>query len=101
MTLITGPKLDEVAEVVRQWYLTTRGKLIAALEEGYPYGSAPLTPREQVERFLAMSPEDWNRLATKLVDRYRGQPNAETLARKDLEDYVAKMNREAFSRRAV
>ncbi len=48
-----------------------------------------------------MSPEDWNRLATKLVDRYRGQPNAETLARKDLEDYVAKMNREAFSRRAV
>ncbi len=99
--IITGPKLDQVAEVVRQWYLTTRAKLIEALEEGYPYGSVPVTPRQQVERFLSMTQEDLQVLMTKLVERHRGEPNAQEMARKDLEDYVTKMNRMAFSRRVT
>jgi len=101
MTLITGPKLDQVVEVVRQWYLTTRAKLIAALEEGYPYGSVPITPQQQVERFLSMTPEDLQVLMAKLVERHRGEPNAQKLARQDLEDYLSKMNRMAFSRRVA
>ena len=101
MPLITGPTLDELAKELTDWYIRTREELIQALEEGYPYGSIPLTPREQVERFMSMTHEDWQGLVGKLVDRHRGKPDAEALARKDLEDFTAKMNRMAFSRRAV
>ncbi|KKM04643.1 hypothetical protein LCGC14_1577110, partial [marine sediment metagenome] len=100
MPLITGPTLDELAKELANWYINTRELLIQALEEGYPYGSAPLTPREQIDRFMSMTPEDWEGLVSKLVDRHRGKPDAEVLARKDLEDYVAKMNRMGASRRA-
>ncbi len=99
--IITGPRLDQVAEVVRRWYLDTRARLIKAMEEGYPYGNTPITPRQQVERFLSMTPEDLQVLMAKLVERHRGEPNAQELARQDLEDYVTKMNRMAFSRRVV
>jgi len=101
MPLISGPTLDELAKELASWYITTREELIKALEEGYPYGSAPLTPREQIDRFMSMTPEDLQGLEAKLIDRHRGKPNAESLARKDLEDYVNKMNRMATSRRAV
>ncbi len=101
MPLITGPSLDELAKELSAWYIKTREELLQALEEGYPYGSVPLTPREQVDKFMSMTPEDWEGLVAKLVDRHRGKPNAEALARKDLEDYVAKMNSMAVSRRAV
>ncbi len=101
MPLITGPSLDELAKELSQWYLRTREELIQALEEGYPYGSAPLTPREQVSKFMSMTEEDWMDMTNKLAERHRGKPNAEELVRKDLEDYVAKMNRQAFTRREV
>lgn len=101
MPLITGPTLDELAKELTEWYINTRELLIQALEEGYPYGSVPLTPREQIDKFMSMTSEDWSGLVTKLVDRHRGKPNAEALAREDLEDYVNKMNRQAFSRRAA
>lgn len=101
MPLITGPTLDELAKELTTWYINTRELLIQALEEGYPYGSAPLTPREQIDRFISMTPEDWQTLTAKLIDRHRGKPDAEALARKDLEEYTNKMNNMAFSRRAV
>jgi hypothetical protein len=101
MPIITGPSLDEIAKESAAWYIKTRERLIQALEEGYPYGSIPLTPSEQVERFMSMTQEDWNGLVAKLVDRHRGKPDAEALARKDLEDFVNKMNRLAFSRRVA
>ncbi len=101
MPLITGPTLDELAKELTTWYIKTREELIQALSEGYPYGSVPLTPREQVERFMDMTQEDYQTLTAKLIDRHRGKPNAEALARKDLEDFTAKMNRMAFTRRAV
>ncbi len=101
MPIITGPTLDELAKELTRWYIETRELLIQALEEGYPYGSAPLTPREQVERFMSMTPEDWKDLTAKLIDRHRGKPDAEALARKDLEEFTNKMNRMAFTRRAV
>ena len=100
MPRLTGPTLDELAKELTSWYIKTREELIQALEEGYPYGSVPLTPRGQVERFVSMTPEDWKGLTEKLIDRHRGKPDAEALARKDLEDFTAKMNRMAFTRRA-
>ncbi len=101
MPFITGPSLDELARELSAWYIKTREELIQALEEGYPYGSVPLTTRQQVDKFLSMTEEDLEGLVSKLVDRHRGKPDAEALARKDLEDYVAKMNRMSVSRRAV
>lgn len=99
--IITGPKLDQVAEILRQWYLDSRQRLIKVLEEGYPYGSVPVTPQQQVEKFLSMTSEDMQVLMTKLVARHRGEPNAQALAREELEDYITKMNHMAFSRRVV
>jgi hypothetical protein len=99
--IITGPSLDGLAKELSAWYIKTRGELIQALEEGYPYGSVPLTPREQVDRFMSMAPEDWKDMTDKLADRHRGKPNAPELVRKDLEEFVARMNRMAFTRRTV
>lgn len=101
MPIVTGPALDELVRELTAWYIDTRERLIQALEEGYPYGSVPLTPSQQVDRFMSMTPEDWEALTDKLADRHRGKPKAEELVRQDLEDFVSKMNRMAFSRRAV
>ena len=101
MPLISGPSLDGLAKELTAWYLDTREQLIQALEEGYPYGSVPLTPSQQVDRFMSMTPEDWEDLTAKLTDRHRSKPNAEELVRKDLEEFVAKMNRMTSPRRAV
>jgi len=101
MPIVTGPALDGIAKELTAWYIDTREQLIQALEEGYPYGSVPLTPSEQVERFMSMTPEDWEALTNKLADRHRGKPKAEELVREDLEAFVAKMNRMAFTRRTV
>ena len=101
MAIITGPALDEIVQELTVWYIDTRERLIQALEEGYPYGSTPLTPSEQVDRFMSMTPEDWEALTNKLADRHRGKPKAEELVRKDLEEFVAKMNHVATSRRIV
>ena len=101
MPLITGPTLDELAKELTAWYIETREFLIQALSEGYPYGSVPLTPTEQVEKFMSMTPEDFKELTAKLLDRHRGKPNAEALARQDLEEFTAKMNKQAFSGREV
>lgn len=96
MPIITGPSLDEVVSELSQWYINTREALIQAMEEGYPYGSVPLTPSEQVERFMTMTQQDWDDLTASLADRHRGKPKAEELVRKDLEDFVTKMNRMTF-----
>lgn len=101
MPVITGPALDKLAKDLAAWYIKTREALIQSLEEGYPYGSVPLTPREQVDNFLSMTPEDWQDLSRQLTERHRGKPNAQELVRKDLEDFVAKMNNMAFPRRTV
>ena len=100
MTLITGPKLDEVAEVVRQWYLNMRGKLIAALEEGYPYGSSIESPQQQLDTFFSMSPDDWEELAARLQLRYRGEPDAPERVRADIQEYITRMTRLAYGGKA-
>jgi len=101
MPIITGPSLDELVKELTDWYVETREMLIKALEQGYPYGSVPLTPSEQVSNFMSMTPEDWQVLQDKLAERHRGKPNAQELVREDLEAFVAKMNRVAFPRGTV
>ncbi len=94
MPLIAGPELGKLKEELVEWYLATRAWLIEALEEGgYPYGSHQLTPAEQLERFLRMTPEEWNYMEGKLMERYRGRPDQRELVQADLTDYTTRMTR--------
>ena len=98
MAIITGPKLDEMSEQLVDWYLKTRDELVDAMEQGYPYGNVPLNPQEQVERFTSMTSEDWQVMATRLAERYRGRPDAQELARADIQLYVTRMAKLAYRR---
>jgi len=98
MAIITGPKLDEMAEQLVAWYLKTRDELVDAMEQGYPYGAVPLSPQEQVERFLSMTSEDWQVMATRLAERYRGHPNAQERAQDDIRSYITRMSKLAYRR---
>lgn len=93
MPLITGPELDKVKGELVEWYQTTREMLIKALEEGYPYGSLELSPAEQLQRFLDMTPEESQYMATRLAERYRGLPNQNELVEADLKAYTDSMTR--------
>jgi len=92
MPLIDGPELDKIKKELVEWYLNTRAWLIEALElGGYPYGSRQLSPSEQIERFLQMTPEEWDYMESRLMERYRGRPNQRELVEADLKDYSRRM----------
>ena len=96
MPLLSGPKLDGLVEELRTWYLDERERLIQALEEGgYPYGSVPKSPQEQVQQFFSMTQEDWLDMVAKLAERHRGHPDAQEMVKAELQDYVQKMTRTA------
>ena len=93
MPIITGPELDKVVQELKDWYLRTREDLIQALEEGYPYGSVPMSPSAQVEKFLRMTQQDWEDLIDTLAERHKGKPNIQELVQQELQDYIKKMTR--------
>lgn len=93
MTVLSGPKLDKMAKELSEWYITTRTRLIEALEEGYPYGSVLLDPRGQLEDFLNKTPEDWEKMFAGLALRYRGQPDADQRIQSDVMAYLERMSR--------
>jgi hypothetical protein len=89
--LLTGPKLEEMKKRLIEWWLTNRRMLIDRLEEGFPYGSIQLSTEEQIQKFVSMTPQDWNDLIGRLMTRYRGEPNQGQLVRADLEKYQKRM----------
>ncbi len=91
MPLITGPELDSIVEELQAWYLKTAEELMQALEEGYPYGSIPMSPSQQVEQFLSMTQEDWEVLTSRLGERHRGKPDVQEIVQKELQDYIQRM----------
>jgi len=94
MPIIAGPELDKIKKELIEWYLTTREWLINTLEEGgYPYGAHELSPAEQLQKFMAMTPEEWRYMTTKLAERYRGRPDQRELVEADLRDYTTRMTR--------
>lgn len=93
MPLITGPQLDEIVEELKEWYLKTAEELMQALEEGYPYGSIPMSPSQQVEKFLSMTQKDWQVLISRLAERHRGKPDVQELVQQELQDYIQRMTR--------
>ena len=92
MPIITGSELDKVKSDLVTWYLTTRDWLIKALEEGgYPYGTHELTPAEQLQKFMEMTPEEWRYMTGKLAERHRGKPDQRELVEADIRDYTTRM----------
>ncbi|HXH05377.1 MAG TPA: hypothetical protein VNI83_02185 [Vicinamibacterales bacterium] len=93
MPLVTGPELDKIVAEAREWYATTRQWLIEQLSEGYPYGTKPLSPIEQLMRYMEvrMDPQAWRALVMMLEDRYRGLPDARDRVERDLQAYVRRM----------
>lgn len=88
MVLLGGPKLTKMVDELATWYSTTRQILIAALEEGGPYGQVKLSPQEQLDKFLNMTPEDWAAMADRLRERFRGLPDAEARVKQALTDFI-------------
>lgn len=93
MPIITGPELDKIAEDLKKWYLDTREFLIQALEEGYPYGNVPMSPSQQVDKFLSMTQEDWQVLISRLAERHRGKPDIQNVVQQELRDYIQRMTK--------
>jgi len=91
MSMMTGPKLDEMKRQLVAWWLNARQRLIAALEEGYPYRSIQQTPEEQIRNFVSMGPVDWTNLADRLKERFKGEPNQEELVQTEMQKYQDRM----------
>lgn len=91
MSMMTGPKLDEMKRQLVDWWLRSRQRLIAALEEGYPYRSIQQTPEEQIQKFVSMGPVDWESLTDRLNERFKGEPNQGELVQAELQRYQERM----------
>lgn len=91
MSMMTGPKLDEMKTELVSWWLGTRQRLIAALEEGYPYRSIQQTPDEQIQKFTSMGPMDWESLTDRLKERFKGEPNQAELVQAEMQKYQERM----------
>lgn len=91
MSMMTGPKLDEMKRQLVAWWLDTRKRLIAALEEDYPYRSVELSPDEQIQKFVSMRGPDWEGLTDRLKERFRGEPEQEELVQAELRKYQERM----------
>ena len=89
--MMTGPKLDEMKRQLVSWWLATRQRLIAALEEGYPYRSIQQGPEEQIRNFVSMGPMDWTSLTDKLRERFKGEPDQAGLVQAELTKYQQRM----------
>ena len=90
MTL-TGTQLEEVAREAADWYYDSVETLVKALEEDFPYGNVKLTPAEQMQQYLAMTPEGWQVLFASLERRYRGMPNSSQKIEEAATRYVKRM----------
>jgi len=101
MPLLTGPELDAVAKELQAWYVETRSWLIEQLSSPYPYGSSPLTEDEQLEQYLALTPETWQALIARLEERYRGLKDMRERVQADLSSYVKSMDRLRRKREGV
>ena len=92
MAIISGPKLDQLVKDSREWYNRMRERLIADMErDGYAYGNVKLTEEEQLFKYLGMTPRDHADMLERLLQKYRGQPDALRRAGQDLQRYRQRM----------
>lgn len=88
---ITGEMLNQMRRDLTEWYFTTRHDMIEFLSQGTPYGARKISPDEQIDRFMQMTPQDYEALLVRLQNRYRGLPNSEVLVSEALSKYLARM----------
>lgn len=87
-----GPAMESLAEQAKTWYVKQRDFLVKELiSGGYPYGAVRLSPQEQYQKFLQMTPQDWQNLYASLMQLHRGKPDAPFLVEKSLGAYVRLM----------
>ena len=92
MPAIDGERLDKIAVNLHTWFVLKKKWLIDQLEAGgYPFGNVPLSEREQLTRFINMTPTDWQDLYRGLQLRHRGQPNAQELVMTDINSFRTEM----------
>lgn len=91
MSMMTGPKMDEMKRQLVDWWLKTRQRLIEALEEGYPYRSTQLSPEQQIQKFVSMRGPEWDVLTQRLMERFKGEPKQEELVQTELRKYQDRM----------
>lgn len=88
---VSGDFLNQMKTDLTEWYFKTRNEMIEFLSQGTPYGARRITPDEQLDRFMQMTPQDYEALLVRLQNRYRGLPNSETLVSDALSKYLARM----------
>lgn len=93
MPLISGPELDKFAKELRQQLTNVRRYLYEELTKSYPYGAVKLSPTEQLERFRAMTRDDWIRMTEQLEHQYQGMPNQHALVERDINRFVERMRK--------
>lgn len=87
----SGPYFDSLAQEIVEWWGVEKEFLIDALTEGYPYGSVPLTPEQQLENFLSMDQTAFEAMSARLSLRHLGHPDADKRVQKDLAEFFAHM----------
>ena len=94
MPVVSGERLDKVAERLHEWFVGTRLSLIKKLEvSGYPFGNVPLSPREQLTRYINMTPEQWTAFYGHLYLRYKGMPDAPNRVMNDIRQFQGEMEK--------
>lgn len=91
MAGVGGPELDEMVTLLQEWFNESVDWMVERLSEGYPFGSTPLSELEQVARYRAMVPEDWQALIAQREAIHRGKPNMRQLVQGDINAYVERM----------
>lgn len=88
---LSGPYFDSLVKELVGWWLDTKEFLIEALTEGYPFGSEPLTPEQQLENFFRMDQTALEAMSARLSIRHLGHPDADERVQKDLEGFFHHM----------
>lgn len=94
MAILSAKQYEKLQREVQDWYIKTRDRLIDDFEaDGYPYGSVPLSEREQLARYLQMQDADWRLLFERVMSRHIGKPNQMKLALTEMKRYQVRMER--------
>ena len=88
---LSGKYLEDLEEQLVSWASEYMLEMEKALTEVYPYGSVPLSPDDQIGRFIEMQGPDYQMLVAKLNEKYRGFPDAYDRVNKDLASFLSDM----------
>jgi hypothetical protein len=90
--IVGAAELEGIVEECRVWYAETRLWLIERIEEGgYPYGHVPKNQEQQLNEYLTMTGQSWSAMYQRMLDRFRGFPDASRRAAQAMTRYRDRM----------